>query len=72
MQFLIVDLSISPEEYLKMYQGVASSVHAHARDGRSIRFPANILQQFVTRDGIRGSFQIIFDDNMKFQAIRRL
>lgn len=55
-----------------MYQGVASSVHAHARDGRSIRFPANILQQFVTRDGIRGSFQIIFDDNMKFQAIRRL
>ena len=72
MQAMIVDLYISPEEYLKMYQGVASSVRARARDGRSIRFPARILQPYVTREGISGSFIIRFDDQMKFRAIDRL
>ncbi len=72
MQTLIVDLRISPDEYLKMYQGVASSVRAQARDGRSIRFPARILQPYVTREGISGSFLISFDEEMKFRAIDRL
>jgi len=69
---VVLDLNISSEEYLKLYQGRAESVHAMARDGRSIRFPAHILRSFVTREGVRGTFVIHFDCDMKFQSIARI
>ncbi|TNE83059.1 MAG: DUF2835 family protein [Gammaproteobacteria bacterium] len=72
MQQIIVDISISPDEWIKLYQGVASDVHTRARDGRSVRFPARILSRFYLRDGVRGSFRIVFDDQGKFQSIDRL
>lgn len=72
MQQIIVDLSISSEEWIKLYQGVAQDVRTTARDGRSVRFPARILSRFYLRDGVRGSFRIIFDDQGKFSAIERL
>ncbi|MBW7469556.1 DUF2835 domain-containing protein [Marinobacter sp. M216] len=72
MQQIIVDLSISPDEWLKLYQGVARDVHTTARDGRSVRFPARILSRFYLRDGVRGSFRIVFDNQGKFASIERL
>ncbi|MDX1818470.1 MAG: DUF2835 domain-containing protein [Marinobacter sp.] len=72
MQQIIVDLSISPDEWIKLYQGVASDVHTTARDGRSVRFPARILSRFYLQDGIRGSFRILFDEQGKFQSVERL
>ena len=69
---IIVDLSISTEEFVKLYQGAAQNVYAVSRDGRSIRFPANVLRPFVSHDGIRGSFCIYFDHEHKFQSIDRL
>lgn len=70
--YVIVDLTISAEEYLKLYQGVARDVVGYARDGRSVRFPAKILQPYVTHDGIRGSFCISFDKDQKFSSIRKI
>ncbi|MBL3824318.1 MULTISPECIES: DUF2835 domain-containing protein [Marinobacter] len=72
MQQIIVDISISPDEWIKLYQGVATDVHTTARDGRSVRFPARILSRFYLRDGICGSFRIVFDDAGKFSSIERL
>ncbi|MGC8120433.1 DUF2835 domain-containing protein [Marinobacter sp. VGCF2001] len=72
MQQIIVDISISPEEWLKLYQGIATDVHTTARDGRSVRFPARILSRFFLNDGVRGSFRILFDDAGKFTSIERL
>nr|WP_086932452.1 DUF2835 domain-containing protein [Agarilytica rhodophyticola] len=69
---IIVDLNISAEEYLKLYQGSASSVLARSRDRRTIRFPAQVLRPFVTRDGVSGAFCIYFDKNMKFLRIDRV
>lgn len=69
---IILDIAISSEEYLKLYQGVAKDVFATSRDGRRIRFPAQVLRPFVTRDGVVGSFCINFDQNNKFQTIDRL
>ena len=71
-QSVIVDLNISPDEFLKLYEGIAENVNARARDGRRIRFPARILRSFVAREGVQGSFLIHFDDAMKFQSIDRL
>jgi hypothetical protein len=72
MQQIIVDISISPDEWIKLYQGVATDVHTTARDGRSVRFPARILSRFFLNDGVRGSFRIVFDDSGKFTSIERL
>lgn len=72
LQNIIVDLRIDADEYLRYYRGHARYVSCSARDGRSIQFPIPILNRFVTRDGINGSFNIQFDDNGKFVAITRL
>lgn len=72
MQQIIVDVSITPEEWIKLYQGVATDVRTTARDGRSVRFPARILSRFFLKDGIEGSFLILFDDAGKFVTIQRL
>ncbi|MBJ6138100.1 DUF2835 domain-containing protein [Marinobacter litoralis] len=72
MQQITVDIAISPEEWIKFYQGVATDVHATSRDGRTVRFPARILSKFYLRDGVRGSFRILFDDSGKFSSIERL
>ncbi|PCJ19945.1 MAG: hypothetical protein COB04_04995 [Gammaproteobacteria bacterium] len=72
MRKILVDLSISQDEFISWYQGHAKSVVATARDGRSVSFPAKILQPFVTREGICGAFEIRFGKDNKFSSIRRL
>ena len=69
---VIIDLHISADEFLKLYTGQAKNASALARDGRRVQFPAHILRQFVTYEGIHGSFVISFDQHMKFSSIRRL
>ncbi len=72
MQNIRLQLSISPEEYLKFYRGQARSVTARALDGRRVRFPAEILKPYVTREGVHGLFLIRFSDEGKFAAIEKL
>lgn len=69
---LVVNLVISAEEFQRLYQGAVRDVLATASDGRRVRFPAMILRPFVTREGIRGRFEIVFDDNNRFQTVNRL
>ncbi|WP_019605137.1 DUF2835 domain-containing protein [Teredinibacter turnerae] len=66
-----IQLTINADEYLKMYQGRANDVVARSVDGRRVRFPARILQRFVTREGVSGAFVITFDDANRFQSIQR-
>lgn len=72
MKSIIVNLSISTDEFQRLYEGNAKTVFAHSIDGRSIRFPAGILRPFVLHNGIRGTFQIDFDEENRFQSILRL
>jgi len=72
MAYMVVPLSIGREDYLSWYQGVAKLVHTKALDGRSVKFPANILQPFITHEGVHGTFAIYFDENNKFKEIKRL
>lgn len=68
----IVDVAISYEEFERVYRGEVDSVHCVDLHGKSIRFPANILQSFLTPQGVRGRFAINFDRNHKFSGITRL
>jgi len=47
-------------------------VHARSRDGRSVNFPTGILQRFVSREGVQGTFVINYDDTNKFVSVERL
>jgi len=72
MNQIIVDLFIGKEEWLKIYKGQAKFVYVTSPDGRSIKFPANILSKYTTHNGIEGSFAINFDEGGKFQSIIKL
>lgn len=65
-------LHISAAEYLKYYDGGASTVLATAGNGLRVEFPARILRPFVGHDGVHGEFVIEFDERHKFVAIKKL
>jgi hypothetical protein len=69
MQSIDVTLAIDPDEYVRVYAGSARDVVARSDDGRTVRFPADILRRHVTRDGIRGRFRIFFDTSGRFVRI---
>jgi hypothetical protein len=65
------DLSISYDEFEKVYRGQVHQIFTYSLDGRSIKFPAGILRPFLTHDGVQGRFCLIFDKNHKFVDIER-
>ena len=72
MKRMTFSMKLSAEKYLRYYEGSASAVIVQADDGRTLKFPINAIQKYVTRDGIEGRFEIIFDDNNKMQSLNRL
>lgn len=71
-QSIVVSLRISAEEYLKVYRGTGKVVVTRDVEGRRVRFPVNILQKYVTREGINGVFVIAFDQQGRFQSIKKI
>jgi hypothetical protein len=43
-----------------------------ADDGSRIKFPAEHLRPFVMHDGVQGRFELVFDDNNRFIALRKI
>lgn len=72
MSELTFVLHITPDQYLAYYNGAAKTIAVKTEDGLALKFPANALQKFVSRDGIHGRFKISFDQNNKLLGIVRL
>ncbi len=68
----VVNLNISERELKKLYQGIASQVSAHSVCGKSIRFPAQSLRQFVTDDGVIGRFRLDVTEDNRLITIERI
>lgn len=64
-------LALSAEQFLEYYRGLARQVVVKADDGRTLQFPAGILQRFLDQSGIHGDFVIRFNSQNKFIDIRR-
>ena len=64
-------IKLSAEKYREYYAGNVKNVQVIANDGRTIRFPANILQPYLNHDDIEGEFVIEFDDQHRFVSIKR-
>lgn len=71
-QRIVVHLAISPEQYQVYYSGQIRQVVASTSDGRTVRFPANILQKVISHEGIYGWFAIEFDHQGRFVQIYRV
>ena len=65
-------LTITREEYLSYYAGAASWVVAKVFEGETVRFPASFLREFVSEDGVHGTFEMVVDENDKLISLRRL
>lgn len=65
-------LSLSYDQYLKVYQGIAKSVTVIADDGRRIAFPAGRIQSYLTKQGISGYFEMELTPENKFVSIKKL
>ena len=72
MQAIRFHLNISAERYLSYYKGSARQVIATSLDGRRVAFPAEHLRTFVTREGIRGLFELRFDNQNRFQELIKI
>lgn len=65
-------LSLSREDYLRYYQGVARHVVVRSHDGLQVQFPARLLRPFVTHQGVLGEFRLLLDDANKMLDLQRL
>jgi len=72
LETIQVSISITRDEYLRVYKGTAKTVFAYCKDGKSIQFPVKILQQFVEECGVYGDFIIHVDAKNKFQSIEKV
>ena len=72
MPTLRIDLKIRAEDYLAWYEGTARQVVALSQEGLTVQFPANVLQRYVSADGVQGTFLLTFDDSNKFVRIEKL
>jgi hypothetical protein len=68
-QFIRFSLSLSYDQYLKVYQGIAKNVSVLADDGRRIEFPAGKIQPFLTKQGINGYFELELTTENKFISL---
>jgi len=72
MKRMRFSLDISAEKYLAYYQGSAKFVKVMTEQGLSLRFPASELQKFVSHDGIKGRFEIVFNAQHKLVSMNRI
>jgi uncharacterized protein YqjF (DUF2071 family) len=72
MQHVIIRLSLSRDRVMEHYRGQAHRVQTMSVDGRTVEFPATLLRQFVSEEGVHGVFEICFDANNKLVSMRRM
>jgi hypothetical protein len=65
-------LRITAEQYLDYYRGTVRHVMVRCTTGQTVQFPASLLQQFVTPEGITGHFALTCDERHRNPRLERL
>ena len=65
-------LQLSQQQFLRHYQGSASSVQVFSECGRRLRFPASRLRPFLTHAGIKARFQLTVDSDNRFLKLEKI
>ena len=66
------NLSLSAEEYLQYYQGMAKSIQVESFCGKTIQFSADKMREFILKDGVHGTFVMQLDNNNKFLSVKKI
>ncbi len=66
------DLRITADQFLHYYRGTARHVVVRCTTGQRVQFPASLLQQFVTTEGISGHFALTCDEHNRNARLERL
>jgi hypothetical protein len=72
MPSLVLDIALSAEKLLAVYQGRADRVLVFSRDGRRVSLPARHLRPFLEHAGVYGSFRLDFSDSGELLGLHRL
>lgn len=65
-------IQISRDEMLRWYRGEARTVVVLTERGLRLQLPASVLRPFITTEGVRGRFEIVYDAGGKLKTLRRL
>ena len=65
-------LRITADQYLDYYRGTAQHVVVRCTTGQNVQFPASLLQQYVTQEGICGDFALTCDEYNRNSRLERL
>ena len=68
----VLDISLTADEFLAVYQGRANRVLLRSRDGRKVSLPARHLRPYLGHGGVRGTFELDFSADGKLLSLRRL
>jgi len=71
-QFIRFSLQLSYDQYLQVYQGSAKNISVLADDGRRIAFPARNIQSFLTKEGIKGYFEMELTAENRFISLKKI
>lgn len=63
MQVYRFSITVTPESWLEFYRRPNSKIVATDTHGRTIQLSARHFQRFVSRDGLRGMFELTLDEN---------
>jgi hypothetical protein len=63
---------LSPQEFLRVYQGAVSHLVVRATTGQRVQVPAGRFRPFVTPDGVSGRFVLTCDERHKCLDLQRV
>ena len=63
---------ISAYEFEQVYQGAARNIVVTAHNGLRVQIPALRFLPFVSKEGVRGQFELCVDQQNKFVSLQRL
>lgn len=72
MPSVMLDISLTADEFLAVYQGRANRVLLRSRDGRKVSLPAHYLRPHLNHAGVRGTFELEFSADGKLLSLCRL
>ncbi|WP_108842043.1 DUF2835 family protein [Kushneria phyllosphaerae] len=72
MPSIDIALNLSAEQCRAHYAGAANSIRTRTLDGRSVELPSRVLHHIIGRDGVHGTYRVIFDDRGRFVSIFQL
>jgi len=70
-QEVFFTINITEYDFIAYYKGTVKNIIVRSEDGRTIQFPAHLLQQFVSTSGVSGRFKISFGADNKLISIIR-